>query len=141
MEKQLKQFYKFLEVDKKASSNTLQSYKRDLKQFSEYIEEKGIKYNKVTENDIKEYLEYLAKEEEKKPSTISRTIASIRAFYQYEVKNKKTIFWRVFLIFINNFVKKSEKIFQNSNFFKKNQIFNVSLIFRGYDIDTILQEM
>ena len=91
MEKQLKQFYKFLEVDKKASSNTLQSYKRDLKQFSEYIEEKGIKYNKVTENDIKEYLEYLAKEEEKKPSTISRTIASIRAFYQYEVKNKKTM--------------------------------------------------
>ena len=91
MEKQLKQFYKFLEVDKKASNNTLQSYKRDLKQFSEYIEEKGIKYNKVTENDIKEYLEYLAKEEEKKPSTISRTIASIRAFYQYEVKNKKTM--------------------------------------------------
>ena len=91
MEKQLKQFYKFLEVDKKVSNNTLQSYKRDLKQFSEYIEEKGIKYNKVTENDIKEYLEYLAKEEEKKPSTISRTIASIRAFYQYEVKNKKTM--------------------------------------------------
>ena len=91
MEKQLKQFYKFLEVDKKASSNTLQSYKRDLKQFSEYLDENGIKYNKVTENDIKEYLEYLAKEEEKKPSTISRTIASIRAFYQYEVKNKKTM--------------------------------------------------
>lgn len=91
MEKQLKQFYKFLEVDKKASNNTLQSYKRDLKQFSEYLEEKGIKYNKVTEQDIKEYLEYLADEESKKASTISRTIASIRAFYQYEVKNKKTM--------------------------------------------------
>ena len=89
MEKQLKQFYKFLEVDKKVSNNTLQSYKRDLKQFSEYLDEKGIKYNKVTEQDIKEYLEYLSEEEGKKPSTISRTIASIRAFYQYEVKNKK----------------------------------------------------
>ena len=33
MENQLKQFFKFLEEDKKASSNTLQSYKRDLKQF------------------------------------------------------------------------------------------------------------
>ena len=91
MEKQLKQFYKFLEVDKKVSNNTLQSYKRDLKQFSEYLDEKDIKYNKVTEQNIKEYLEYLAEEEEKKPSTISRTIASIRAFYQYEVKNKKTM--------------------------------------------------
>lgn len=90
MEKQLKQFFKFLETDKKASNNTLQSYKRDLKQFSEYLEENDIKYNKVTENDIKEYLNYLT-EQEKKPSTISRTIASIRAFYQYEVKNKKSV--------------------------------------------------
>ena len=91
MEKQLKQFYKFLEVDKKASNNTLQSYKIDLKQFSEYLDEKGIKYNKVTEKEINEYLQYLSEEEGKKPSTISRTIASIRAFYQYEVKNKKTM--------------------------------------------------
>ena len=90
MEKQLKQFYKFLEVDKKVSNNTLQSYKRDLKQFLEYINEKDIKYNKMTEEQVKEYLDYL-KEEGKKPSTISRTIASIRAFYQYEVKNKKTM--------------------------------------------------
>ncbi len=88
MEKQLKQFYKFLEVDKKASNNTLQSYKRDLTQFSEYLDEKGIKYNKIDEEEIKEYLEELERQG-KKPSTVSRTIASIRAFYQYEEKNKK----------------------------------------------------
>lgn len=90
MEKQLKQFLKFLEVDKKASSNTLQSYKRDLVQFEQYLENKEIKYNKVTENDIKDYLDYLLNEN-KKTATISRNIASIRAFYQYEVKNKKNI--------------------------------------------------
>ena len=90
MEKQLKQFLKFLEVDKKASNNTLQSYRRDLEQFRVYLEENDIKYNKVTEDDIKDYLNYLT-EQNKKPSTISRTIASIRAFYQYEVKNKKNI--------------------------------------------------
>ena len=72
MEKQLKQFFKFLETEKKASNNTLQSYKRDLKQFSEYLEENEIKYNKVTEREIKEYLQFLA-EQDKKPSTISRT--------------------------------------------------------------------
>ena len=89
MEKQLKQFFKFLENDKKASSNTLQSYKRDLEQYKNYLNLKDIKYNKVEENDIKEYLQYLLEEENKKPSTISRMIASIRSFYQYEVKNKK----------------------------------------------------
>ena len=94
MEKQLKQFFKFLETEKKASNNTLQSYKRDLKQFSEYLEENEIKYNKVTEREIKEYLQFLA-EQDKKPSTISRTIASIRAFYQYEVKNKNYSFRKI----------------------------------------------
>ena len=90
MEKQLKQFLKFLEADKRASNNTLQSYKRDLVQFQNYLNENDIKYSKVTEQDVKDYIEYLS-ENGKKASTISRTIASIRAFYQYEMKNKKTI--------------------------------------------------
>ena len=90
MEKQLKQFLKFLETEKGVSNNTLQSYKRDLKQFEQYLTENELKYNKVKEQDIKKYLNYLT-EQNKKPSTISRTIASIRAFYQYEVKNKKNM--------------------------------------------------
>ena len=89
MEKQLKQFFKFLENDKKVSNNTLQSYKRDLAQYRNYLLTKDLKYNKVDEKQIKEYLKYLLEEENKKPSTISRMIASIRSFYQYEMKNKK----------------------------------------------------
>ncbi len=89
MEKQLKQFFKFLEEDKKVSENTLQSYRRDLEQFKTYITSIGKKYNKIEEEDIKKYLNYLLEEQNKKPATISRMIASIRSFYQYEVKNKK----------------------------------------------------
>ncbi len=88
MEKQLKQFYDFLENEKKLSSNTLQSYKRDIRQFKEYLEENKVNYNKVNEKTVKEYIEHLT-EEGKKASTISRCIASIRSFYQYELKNKK----------------------------------------------------
>ena len=89
MEKQLKQFFKFLENEKKVSENTLQSYKRDLQQYEEYIVLKNKKYNKMTKKDVKDYLTHLVEEENKKPSTISRMIASIRSFYQYEIKNKK----------------------------------------------------
>lgn len=88
MEKQLKLYFDFLENDKKLSENTLQSYKRDLKQYHEYIESNKINYNKATEEDLKKYIEHL-QEIGKKPSTISRCIASIRSFYQYELKNKK----------------------------------------------------
>lgn len=89
MEKQLKQFLKFLENDKKVSNNTLQSYKRDLEQYKSYLLTNDIKYNKVGEDEIKVYVKYLLEEQNKKASTISRMIASIRSFYQYEVKNKK----------------------------------------------------
>ena len=88
MEKQLKLFFDFLENEKKLSNNTLQSYKRDIKQFKEYLEKNRVNYNKVTEKTMKEYIESL-QEQGKKASTISRCIASIRSFYQYELKNKK----------------------------------------------------
>jgi len=88
MERQLKLFFNFLENDKKLSENTLQSYKRDLKQFRRYLEDYQIHYNKVKEEDMKEYIEHL-EEMGKKPSSISRCIASIRSFYQFVLKNKR----------------------------------------------------
>ena len=88
MEKQLKLFFEFLENDKKLSDNTLQSYKRDLKQFKRYIEACEINYNHVKEEDIKDYIKEL-QEEGKKASSISRCIASIRSFYQFVLKRKK----------------------------------------------------
>jgi integrase/recombinase XerD len=88
MEKQLKLFFEFLENDKKLSSNTLQSYKRDLKQFEAYINQQKKNYSKLTSDEIKDYIAYLH-ENAKKASTISRCLASIRSFYQYELKNGK----------------------------------------------------
>ena len=88
MERQLKYFFDFLENDKKLSDNTLQSYKRDLKQFKRYIEACEVNYNHVKEEDIKDYIKEL-QEEGKKASSISRCIASIRSFYQFVLKRKK----------------------------------------------------
>ena len=88
MEKQTKLFIEFLRDDKKLSDNTLQSYKRDIEQFSAYLKDNKINYAKVTNDDVKKYLNYLAKEG-KKSSTISRGLASIRSYYQFLVRAKK----------------------------------------------------
>ena len=88
MEKQVKLFLDFLKDDKKVSDNTLQSYRRDIEQYERYIAENRINYLKVTEETILEYMEYL-REENKKESTISRSLASIRSFYQYLIRIKK----------------------------------------------------
>ncbi len=89
MEKQFKLFLEFLQNDKKVSENTLQSYRRDIVYYTKYIETNKLNYVKVEEEEIKGYLDYL-KSIGKKPSTISRNLASIRSFYQFLVKNKKT---------------------------------------------------
>ena len=88
MEKQVKSFLEFIENDKKLSSNTLQSYRRDIVQLEEYLDSENIAYNKVTKEDVENYIEHL-KKIGKKTSTISRNIASIRSFYQYLVRVKK----------------------------------------------------
>jgi len=88
MEKQVKLFLEFLQNEKKASDNTLQSYRRDIVYFNKYVESNQLNYAKMQEEDIKAYLEHL-QEVGKKASTISRSLASIRSFYQFLVRNKK----------------------------------------------------
>ena len=88
MDKQIKLFLEFLQNDKKLSDNTLQSYKRDIMQFRDYVNDNNINYAKAKEEDIKDYLKELQKEG-KKTSTASRSLASIRSFYQFLLRTKK----------------------------------------------------
>lgn len=88
MEKQINNFLEFLQKDKKLTENTLQSYKRDISQYQEYINKNQIDYLKADEVTIKNYLDYL-QDNGKKTSTVSRNLASIRSFYQYSVRIKE----------------------------------------------------
>ena len=88
MEKQVKLFLDFLKDDKKLSENTLQSYRRDIEQYERYVDDNKINYLKATEETILEYMEYL-RDANKKESTISRSLASIRSFYQCLIRIKK----------------------------------------------------
>ena len=56
MEKHIKLFLEFLQDDKKLSNNTLQSYRRDIEQYRDYIQNNKINYLKVDGEDLQEYL-------------------------------------------------------------------------------------
>ncbi len=88
MENQVKKFIEFIKKEKKASDNTIQSYRRDLLKYQDYLNDNGMDYMEMTKENLQDYMKYLQKVG-KKSSTISRNLASIRAFYQYEVRNKK----------------------------------------------------
>jgi len=88
MDKQIEIFLDFMKNDKKLSNNTLQSYRRDIIQYQKYINDNNMNYIKINEKQVRDYLQYLS-DINKKASTISRNLASLRLFYQFLLRNKK----------------------------------------------------
>ena len=76
----------WLSKEKKAASNTLSSYLRDVRQFAVWLEEKGIELSQVSQCDVKRYVSYLEKKG-KSNSTIVRSVASLKSFYNYLLLN------------------------------------------------------
>ncbi|MBQ7943278.1 MAG: site-specific tyrosine recombinase XerD [Lachnospiraceae bacterium] len=86
MEREINNFISYLHNIKKTSNNTELSYRRDLGKMCQYLEEKGItKVTDITEEVLNSYIVYL-EENQFAAATISRNVASIKAFYHYLVK-------------------------------------------------------
>lgn len=86
MKEEILQFIEYLHTEKQTSKNTEVSYERDLRKLCLFLEEQGIvSINGVTETSLRSYIMYL-EQEGKKPATISRTIASVKAFCAYYVR-------------------------------------------------------
>ena len=53
----IEEFLRYLLIDKGYSNNTIESYKRDLLTFLEFIKNKNI--DNITSSDLKSYIKYL----------------------------------------------------------------------------------
>ena len=51
----------FLKIEKRASSNTVSSYLRDVHQFAEVMEGRGIELAQVVTSDVEDYANSLVK--------------------------------------------------------------------------------
>lgn len=89
MEKAIESFMIYLHNVKKTSNNTEMSYRRDLQKVRHFMLEEKTIYNisEVTVEDLKDYISYL-EGRNFKAATVSRNIASIKAFYQYMYHEK-----------------------------------------------------
>lgn len=82
-------FLAYLRDVKHSSKNTIQSYERDLKYFFKFLNENHInQVSGINSEWIEKYMEKM-KELNKSSSTVSRTLASIRAFFFYLIKQEK----------------------------------------------------
>ena len=86
---EINSFTAYLQEVKHTAKNTEVSYHRDLLQMAGFMEEMGItQVEKVTKTSLNSYILYLEKEG-KAAATISRELASIKAFFSYLVKERK----------------------------------------------------
>ena len=74
----------YLKTEKQASENTVSSYLRDIKQFLKVVEDKEISLVDVVARDVEEYAAVLSRKG-KSPATVTRSVASIKSFYQFLV--------------------------------------------------------
>lgn len=84
MRGEVDRFEQYLREVKQASENTVQSYRRDLMQMITYLEEKEIREAaKVTKTSLHGYILHM-EEQGKVATTISRMMAAMKAFFNYE---------------------------------------------------------
>lgn len=88
MTQDIQNFIQYLHQEKQTSENTEVSYARDLKKMEQYLSAQGIvDASEVTVTALNSYVLFLEKEG-RKPATISRSIASMKAFYHYMEKER-----------------------------------------------------
>lgn len=83
MDVDTKEFIRYLHEVKKTSENTELSYERDLRKLKEYLQEQAVfEVKQINEGHLTAYIRRL-EEAGRKPATISRNIASIKAYFAY----------------------------------------------------------
>lgn len=88
MLKELQSFIHYLSVERGLAPNTLESYERDLTQYIGHLKEGGtVSLKDTAKSHIVSYIGKLRKAG-KAPATVSRSIVSIRAFYQFLVRER-----------------------------------------------------
>lgn len=89
MKKLIHEFINYLSVERGLAMNTLESYGRDLRQYSQYLSgEDDSELDSVSRATILNYLMHL-QSQGKATATIARRLAALKAFYQFLVREKR----------------------------------------------------
>ncbi|MFM2407370.1 MAG: tyrosine recombinase XerD [Pseudomonadota bacterium] len=86
----LDEFFDALWLEDGLSRNTLDSYRRDLTKFSEWLQACcGMDLLDTAHADIQAYLAYLIQQQAAKASSTSRTLSSLKRLFRYLLRERK----------------------------------------------------
>ena len=90
MNQDIHNFIQYLHQEKQTSENTEVSYERDLKKMTLYLTAHGVdRIDAVTPEVLNSYVIEL-EQSGLKPATVSRSVASMKAFFHYEELEQRT---------------------------------------------------
>jgi len=87
MRKELSHFLSYLKYEKNASPLTIKSYRIDLSQLAEYMEEKKASLGEIDNVLLRGFLARLHERKDRR-STVARKLAAIRSFFQFCMDKK-----------------------------------------------------
>ena len=91
MDRDLERFFAYLEGERRSSPNTIAAYRRDLNQLVAFAEDKLGHTPTLDEIDVMMLRRWLGTMARRvKPTTIARKIASVRSFFRFLRRNRRT---------------------------------------------------
>lgn len=84
MDAEVRAFLNYLRVDKGLSKNTLESYRRDVEKFSEFVHQRDLQMNQIVRQDVVDFLASLYRRGLDSRS-VARNLATLRHFFRFAV--------------------------------------------------------
>jgi integrase/recombinase XerD len=85
MNEQIEQFLTYITEEKGYSSNTLAAYRNDLTQFLSFLRGRVDGWDRVSRQNIIDYIMTMKADQEYASSTVARKVAAIKSFFHYLV--------------------------------------------------------
>ncbi|MBR4489100.1 site-specific tyrosine recombinase XerD [bacterium] len=84
----LRKYLNFIKLEKGLSANTIESYERDLKQFTEWLAGQGSSLSAADSMLVSEYVVHLSKDNRLSDKSLARVTSSMRSFFKFLLENK-----------------------------------------------------
>ena len=79
----LKKYMNHIKLEKRLAANSIESYERDLTDFLEYLDSRGICLTQADSVNVSEYVIHLSKDRNFSDRSLARSISSLRGFFKF----------------------------------------------------------
>ena len=79
----LKRYMNFIKLEKRMALNSVEAYERDLTDFLEYLDSRGICLTQADSVNVSEYVIHLSRDKNFSDRSLARAISSIRGFFKF----------------------------------------------------------